>query len=284
MEGVRSKFFSVFLSLLFLSCATTYRVSDVKKHAYEMNVAVSDSLQEINKDFYNKKQIIEGLKNNKADFSKYPFNDLEKDFLKLNKIRESIIFKQKALLEYLNRFNELDKNKEKLKKNDEEFVYVTEYKKFADKYKVEIEDLFGDYAKTTNHFNKTTQSNQIYFIDTRTLAKQMQQLRNQIDRSLRTNRKHLQVVQKRLSNDNAPVGEKERMIKEMQGLIKQIASEAGFVHRAGRELQKTVKLKGKVVIGPHMKSHSFIVDIKTHGQNIETLVKRFNDLNRKLKE
>ncbi|MCB0356076.1 MAG: hypothetical protein KDD40_03665, partial [Bdellovibrionales bacterium] len=161
------------LSFFLSACATTYRISDIKNHVSELKISIADSIQKIDKDYQQKTQILDGLRKNKADFTKYPFNDLTNIYQKLTGIREQIISGQPELENYWKKFNQLQTKKEQLRKSNSEFKEVVEYKEFAENFKLKNEQLFAAYSQNSQAFNKTTQTNQIYFLNTRTLAQQL---------------------------------------------------------------------------------------------------------------
>lgn len=267
------------LSNIIISCTTTYKVADLRVHALEMNEVISSSMSEISKDLAKKSEIIKNLKANAADFQHYPFNQMDVDFNLLLDIKSKIQNLQLEFSEKLKEIELLEKSKERIKKNDEQFKIVTNYKDFADNLKPILERLFDDYRYTSNNFNKTTNTNQIYLIDTKALQQQMNVLKNQVDRSVKMNSIQMHKIDNQMKKDKDLSSEKSRSLHEMKGLIKQIQNEVVLVQRAAQELHKSVSAKGRVAIGPHMKSHVYIMDIKTHGLNIDTMVKRFNQLN-----
>lgn len=279
----RRLFFIILINSFLIGCVTTYRVADLRVHAYEMNQVLEASLSDINKDLSKKTEIIENLKINSADFKHYPFNQLLEDYKQLLDIKSKI---QKQVLEFnikLQEIEALEKDKKQVRKNDEEFKIVTDYKSFTESLKSIFDKMFDDYKITSSNFNKTTNTNQIYMIDTKALQQQMNVLRNQVERSIKTNSIQMQKIDDQLKVDKKTT-EKSRRLSEMKGLIKQIQSEVGLVQKAAQELHKSVSAKGRVVIGPHMKSHAYLLEIKTHGLNIDTMVKRFNDLNENLRD
>ncbi|MCB0356144.1 MAG: hypothetical protein KDD40_04010, partial [Bdellovibrionales bacterium] len=108
--------------------------------------------------------------------------------------------------------------------------------------------------------------------------------RNQIDRSLSVNKLQLSKLEKLVKENGEIENEKTKILQELLGLMDQIKSEANLIQIAGQELQSIVKVNDQVVLGPHMKSHDYLLKIKNHGKNIEVLVQRFNTLNRKIRE
>ncbi|MCB0391499.1 MAG: hypothetical protein KDD58_09415 [Bdellovibrionales bacterium] len=272
---------SIFINV---ACATSYRVSDIKEHALKENIYLEYTLSEINKDINDKKEIIDGLQKSEADFLLEPYASLQQDFLLMSELKEKLIEKQKKIQAFIVEFNNIDEDKDRLKKNDQEFAYVLDYKKLADKQKVEVENLLNEYGQSSQHFNSISQENQIYLIDTRALAQQTMILKNQIQSSIRTNKLKIDQLQKKIDKIKSSPNKKNRIISEMKGLLRQIESESLKIHRAGVNLKKTIKPSGRIVIGPNMKSHELVSNIKEYSRNIDILVKRFNNLNKKLKE
>ena len=268
------------LALSLGGCASTFHADEFRQHAIRAQQSFNISMRTVNDDFSNKRKVIDSLEANKADFRKFPYNELDSVYKKLSIAKEQIKHERENIRMNANKVAEVFRYKTEITQDDKEYVELKNYSNQFVTIRERITNSFEAYKKLSLKFNQLSQRSEIYLVN-------YQRMNTQVNNKSRVSVRKLQKAKRRLRKLHRSISkysgfdkkERQQTLKRMSQILKQMNHQAQNIKQISTKYRSLLgSNKGKVVVGPHLRSHSLLVKMNHQEQKMNILNDEFRDL------
>lgn len=232
-------------------------------------------------DYNNKLPTINYLRSNSQVLDEESYGLLLAEFQGMTRLLFEVRGKKEIITKYNQYFLELNLLKSVVRKNDSEYERVLSYRKTTSQWERDINGIFNSYLEHSKKINDILDANQIYSLEPKIIIREAQVFRRKVERTIKINNLQISESFKGYSDSDVIVnGEHQKILLVLQDLLKKIEQNLESLKTAESRLKSLLgNTKEQVIIGPKHSAHAEVQNIKKHGIQIQTYIKRFNEMN-----
>jgi len=274
-------------SLLFVSgCTKVLNTSDGRQFFKKNKDQITKVSNRVTVDLKDKRAAITFLKNDGADISASPYQNLKQTADEISALKKEFNAFQTQAKDLISRYDEVVGDKKKIKSDQKAWKAVMKLKKEAEAMRKPVEKLNRKYALLYDKYRSILRKNGIKSVEVAKVKKVFIGGFQAIGPKAKEAKKRVDAAEKKLTALKIPQHKKAQKRQVLQQMQKQLALIQKEIKQA-KEVQQAFmkKTKGKTVVwsGPgttigkleaSMKSH--IDDVNAASAKLNQLVKKFN--------
>jgi len=264
------------MPLMFISCTTYYKTSDLKKTFNQNQREVNKTLGQIAKDRREKRGIYTQLITRAPDSTAAPYPALAAELAVMTTTFKQIKRTVNKMEKTKVRLNNLVKGKKKLESNSPAWDEFQQIKTDYDSQGETFNSLVGTYQAASNRFISLLNDNKFVRLQVVELRQQIDSYMSQLDHSIQQISTQLEEFRKDPQASKSTLG-------KMDKTLANIRTERDAMQKMIATFEKEVGSEPQVWAGPGMLSYTILQDLRRTGKKITTQGEAFNQLAKSLK-